>query len=196
MSMRTSNWDAMIASAPLDKQAAMIRDGRGGAEDIKIDNCYKEQPALRAYTGGSEDITGQRFGRLTVVGLSDINGSWVCRCDCGHYARQKLKALRSQAEKGRAECGLCDYVHRAERGEIPDAAERVILRSARKAQASAASVLDANIHARMDALMAALDPDIDQAEATSSISRWMQLRFAKQRAAASYFQHSEKKADV
>lgn len=33
------------------------------------------------------DLTGQRFGRLTVIGIHDINTRktyWVCQCDCGN----------------------------------------------------------------------------------------------------------------
>ena len=37
----------------------------------------------------SEDLTGQRFGRLVVVELWD-NGRrgarWICRCDCGGWS--------------------------------------------------------------------------------------------------------------
>lgn len=36
------------------------------------------------------DLTGQRFGRLTVVGIAErLNGQrvkWICRCDCGNNA--------------------------------------------------------------------------------------------------------------
>ena len=41
------------------------------------------------------DLTGQRFGRLTVIGLADTNTRktyWVCQCDCG-----KLKNVRSDS---------------------------------------------------------------------------------------------------
>ena len=32
------------------------------------------------------DLTGERFGRLVVIGLDDKNTRktyWVCQCDCG-----------------------------------------------------------------------------------------------------------------
>ena len=35
-----------------------------------------------------KDLTGQRFGKLTVLGRagSDIAGAcWLCKCDCGNY---------------------------------------------------------------------------------------------------------------
>lgn len=37
------------------------------------------------------DLTGKRFGRLTVLELVDIdvyrNFYWLCQCDCGNYTR-------------------------------------------------------------------------------------------------------------
>lgn len=43
------------------------------------------------------DLTGQRFGRLTIIeragGLSGKSAKWLCRCDCGNEkvtTRQKL----------------------------------------------------------------------------------------------------------
>lgn len=41
------------------------------------------------------DLTGQRFGRLTVIGLKDTNTRktfWICQCDCGN-----LKEVRSDS---------------------------------------------------------------------------------------------------
>jgi hypothetical protein len=49
------------------------------------------------------DLTGQRFGRLTVLSFADTSGTharWLCRCDCGNecvaYATH-LKTKRTQA---------------------------------------------------------------------------------------------------
>ena len=50
-------------------------------------------------------LTGQRFGRLTVIGIDPQHGTkssaaWLCKCDCGNYvtvAEIKLKnGLHSQ----------------------------------------------------------------------------------------------------
>jgi hypothetical protein len=40
------------------------------------------------------DITGLRFGRLTVLGYAG-SGRWICRCDCGHEAHPSGKDMRS-----------------------------------------------------------------------------------------------------
>lgn len=46
-----------------------------------------------------KDITGQRFGRLTVVSLSHIDKEnravWKCKCDCGKETTVSGKSLRS-----------------------------------------------------------------------------------------------------
>lgn len=46
-------------------------------------NGYKSCGCMR---GVREDITGQRFGMLTVLGREKFNGSykWKCLCDCGN----------------------------------------------------------------------------------------------------------------
>ena len=44
------------------------------------------------------DLTGQRYGRLTVVGPAENIGSftaWRCRCDCGQERVVKTNRLRS-----------------------------------------------------------------------------------------------------
>ena len=44
------------------------------------------------------DLTGQRFGRLTVVEISEIkdgNVFWLCRCDCGNMTVVTRRNLQS-----------------------------------------------------------------------------------------------------
>lgn len=40
------------------------------------------------------DITGQRFGRLVVIGYAG-HGRWLCACDCGRQARPIKYHLRN-----------------------------------------------------------------------------------------------------
>jgi len=54
------------------------------------------------------DLTGQRFGMLTVLAPTDNIGSktaWRCRCDCGREISVKTYNLRS----GRTKCCGCIY---------------------------------------------------------------------------------------
>lgn len=42
------------------------------------------------------DLTGQRFGRLTVLadaGRKDGRAVWLCRCDCGHHTTVRSSNL-------------------------------------------------------------------------------------------------------
>ena len=52
------------------------------------------------------DLTGQRFGRLTVIGLESTNGSkgtkWNCLCDCGNIVVVKGGHLKDGGTKS---CG-------------------------------------------------------------------------------------------
>lgn len=56
-----------------------------------------------------KDLTGQRFGRLTVLSRAEDYISpagkktvrWLCRCDCGN----EVTVLRSQLTRGTASCG-------------------------------------------------------------------------------------------
>lgn len=52
------------------------------------------------------DLTGQKFGRLTVIGIDDAKQTkqtyWICQCDCG-----KIKSVRSDGllRGGTKSCG-------------------------------------------------------------------------------------------
>lgn len=53
------------------------------------------------------DLTGQRFGRLTVVAIADRQREvlWRCRCDCGRETRVRSYALRSGRTTACRHCG-------------------------------------------------------------------------------------------
>ena len=51
------------------------------------------------------DLTGQRFGRWTVLGIapsSPRNAKWYCRCDCGNEKIVRASLLRNGTSKS---CG-------------------------------------------------------------------------------------------
>lgn len=59
------------------------------------------------------DITGKRFGLLTVINKTDsfytddkVHTIWVCRCDCGQIKKAKSANLRKNGVKtcGATEC--------------------------------------------------------------------------------------------
>lgn len=56
----------------------------------------------RGRRGNVPDITGQRFGRLLVLGRSDNVGTaaaWDCICDCGNYKLVLGQSLRRRFNK-------------------------------------------------------------------------------------------------
>lgn len=55
--------------------------------------------------GKFQDLTGQRFGRLTVIERTRNIGkytAWLCRCDCGNKKIIKSKSLKDNSTKS---CG-------------------------------------------------------------------------------------------
>lgn len=65
------------------------------------------------------DLTGQRFGRLTVIGKSDRSGNrrtyWKCICDCGKECEVRSSHLRSGSTKS---CGCYGIERRSEARRI------------------------------------------------------------------------------
>lgn len=62
------------------------------------------------------DLTGQRFGRLTVLSrdISKKRTSWLCRCDCGNCVSAQSYHLRSGATQS---CG-CLHKERAKTANV------------------------------------------------------------------------------
>lgn len=59
----------------------------------------------------AKDLTGQRFGNLTVLGKGDWKEGagrrsrlWLCRCDCGNTVQKRTQALTRGKDKARS-CG-------------------------------------------------------------------------------------------
>lgn len=67
--------------------------------------------------GKYEDLTGRRFGMLTVMGRGRTDGNgkilWVCKCDCGNEIQVNRSSL---VHNGRESCG-CMQKHRRKRTE-------------------------------------------------------------------------------
>ena len=59
------------------------------------------------------DLTGQRFGRLTVVeraeNTAEGKARWLCKCDCGEQVRVRAESLRSG---GTRSCGCLKHDNR------------------------------------------------------------------------------------
>lgn len=68
------------------------------------------------------DLTGQRFGKLKVIGLDDKQSRktyWVCECDCGNLKIARSDALLSGATKS------CGCIKKMQDGKNLDPQKRI-----------------------------------------------------------------------
>lgn len=60
-----------------------------------------------------KDLTGQKFGRLTVIKMADYRKkgkiTWVCRCDCGNYV--DMPGINLTKANGTKSCGCICKKH-------------------------------------------------------------------------------------
>lgn len=119
------------ALAPLDAKSARVLGGGVHWEPEK-----KQSPVfvrevegvlpfkvIRPWIGSAPDITGQRFGRLVVKGLSTTQNpkkraTWVVRCDCGAWEHRKYRTLTKPAGDMGLMCSHCEYLELLRAGKI------------------------------------------------------------------------------
>ena len=106
-----SRWDAILASAPLNREAAVVT-GQGdesGYRKIQTDRYEQDGPhQLKRVpcTPQFVDLTRQKFGKLTVRGLCAVDTAkgqrqkcgtlWAVKCECGTYTAKRRKALQAE----------------------------------------------------------------------------------------------------
>jgi hypothetical protein len=117
--------ERVFASAPNGRTAATVTSASADQYESPVKPGglhWDAQPRTRAPNArdaslhGFEDMTGRRFGRMTVIGLaseraygSKVKGCWVVRCACGHYESRRAKAIRNPANADDA-CVHCRHV--------------------------------------------------------------------------------------
>lgn len=118
----------IAALTPVNRQTAMVA-GKGVADprpsrlSDDVEMLSKQQiEAIRAHQPFI-DITGQVFGRLTVLGASVERTSagrpWVCRCVCGRLEQFKKRTLLKHfADR----CHSCDLARLSRNGGLPEKA--------------------------------------------------------------------------
>lgn len=77
------------------------------------------KPPTGAMVGSSGfvDLTGVRFGRLIVIGISATKKArWVCRCACGNYTLRTSGAIKAGADD--ASCSQCYLLAVAKREDV------------------------------------------------------------------------------
>lgn len=130
--MRTTNFDAIAAASPLNREASVVRDGSGDTwEPSPPPSLHRwiAPPKLKAphqiRPEGREVLKkqlGRRYGRFVVLGIwadgPTKKATWVCRCDCGAYEGRKLGRLMS------GEVTMCWTCERVERLRATDTSSR------------------------------------------------------------------------
>jgi hypothetical protein len=124
-----------VKGAPVDRTAALVTSKRRGKYDdtahIPQTRWHSEvPPPMRHPDPGMRpgtNLTGRRFGWLTVVGQLDYKAAdrdsgkrrrhgahWVVRCDCGKYETRFRKGLTNPKNK-EDRCAACWKLARMKR---------------------------------------------------------------------------------
>lgn len=99
---RTTNFDAVAAASPLNREASTIRDGSGDLwdDEAKGQSHWKAPPEpTHKLAKGAPDYTGLRMGRLVVVRFHGLSGKstprpvWLVRCVCGDYEVRRAESI-------------------------------------------------------------------------------------------------------
>ena len=135
MPMKQTDWDAVLASSPMNTTAARAVS-RSRTAPVELGAHKRNQNFMRSDVPfpvkKREDLSesgqkahdewvGKRVGQLVVVGISTAgkNGSkqarWVVRCDCGYYECRPMKSLTAERDQPHA-CSECEKLEWVRRG--------------------------------------------------------------------------------
>ncbi len=107
------------------------------------DNCGCQKKCTRL------NLTGQTFGKLTVLGLSDKRGPrgkrtvplWECKCECGEICYKTTDTLRNEEESMCAKCAAKrDPVYARAAAGFTDGTQISKLKSTKPSKASKTGV--------------------------------------------------------
>jgi hypothetical protein len=116
-----TDYSRIFSSSPVNATAAKVV-GRSGIQwepirsvtgdwDVVSETPLPTRP-FRGHAG--HDLTGQKRGRLTIIGQShrtkaNAKGvAWVVKCTCGSFAERRTSGWKKMAED-RAMCARCQY---------------------------------------------------------------------------------------
>lgn len=120
MSIRTTNFDAVAAAAPLNREASTVRDGSGDLWEPKIKATTKHwnapPPPEAERPEDRPDLSGRVIDRLTVIRYHGPRkgGFWLVRCACGDYELRRSKFIENPPPRSGEQvhaCAACDYLH-------------------------------------------------------------------------------------
>lgn len=114
--MRTTNFDVIAASAPLNREASVARDGSGETWGFEVHEqiSHWKAPPLPTHRRphGMSDLSGRSFGLLKVLRFhgyregKNAPALWLVRCSCGDYeTRRHAKLVKGGDPNDR--CVVC-----------------------------------------------------------------------------------------
>ena len=88
-----------------------------GEKKRVVNKCTENPIPTGRYVGPPEnDLTGRKFGSLTVIGryahnkaATYIKANWVCRCECGMYEVRKSRSIRNPNNQSDS-CHICRQI--------------------------------------------------------------------------------------
>lgn len=94
--MKTSSFDRIATSAPLNKTAAVVA-GKSGIhwtpkKKILQPRYDSPQPTFPV-PKDMPDVNGRSFGRFKVIGYLGRDGKWLVRCGCSIYEERTTKSV-------------------------------------------------------------------------------------------------------
>jgi hypothetical protein len=110
----------VVASVPLNATAAkVVGKGehyaprlRADVIDLPSDEPLPTRSVPSDLAAIARELVGQRFGRLTVIGLAagrSHPARWVARCSCGKFVFRRTKTLRKNLNPDHC-CAYCDHL--------------------------------------------------------------------------------------
>jgi hypothetical protein len=98
-----NTFDRIITSAPLNASASRVTArGEHWVPETQMPpglKHWKAPPSMEATPSPAFDLTGKKFGRFTVLGLSTERASdgarWICRCVCGDFEARSAKTIKA-----------------------------------------------------------------------------------------------------
>lgn len=116
---RTVDYDRLVSSAPVNRQAALTRDGRGfdlGYAEPELENHWTAPPPPeRMPSRDLPRLEGRTFGagmRVVRYHSKRSNGArWLVRCACGDYELRATQAIQTaQADHACQRCNLTRHM--------------------------------------------------------------------------------------
>jgi hypothetical protein len=123
----TARQDEILTRSPLLQASAQMETGWDAELGPRPSRWWWPVcPPLRPMPKDGLDLTGRRWGRLTVAGLLDMGdrsrsgrAAWVVRCDCGRFETRTARSISRQHSPVEA-CTRCDYVRHIRRKAVFD----------------------------------------------------------------------------